>query len=78
MGSTLINMSMDESEGYLRVIQGIEKALLNPRIKNRRVEAATIDRIRQQCASAIETSVSIHEGNKASHRRLIDDWRRLR
>ncbi|OPY85488.1 MAG: hypothetical protein A4E65_00113 [Syntrophorhabdus sp. PtaU1.Bin153] len=70
----LVQKVLDESEGYLETIQAISKALLNPRIKNERMKALAIDRIRQECKSVIERATAAHETNKAAYDRLFGRW----
>jgi len=65
---------LDESEGYLNIIQAINKTLLNPRIKNERKKALAIDQIRRTCKSIIEQSMTVHEDNKTSYDRLFNVW----
>lgn len=74
----LVKKVLDESEGYLQTIQAINKTLLNPRIKNERMQALTIDKIRQECKSIIERDMAAHEANKEAYERFFGRWSRDR
>ncbi|MGD0233900.1 MAG: hypothetical protein ABSC55_05105, partial [Syntrophorhabdales bacterium] len=56
----LVKKVLDESEEYLNVIHTINKALLNPRIKNERRKALALAAIRQTCKVIIEQNTPIH------------------
>ena len=67
----LANKLIHESGQYLEVIRGIQNKLLNPRVKNEKRALLTVERIRQECKSIIESGSAIHEENKASIERVF-------